>query len=246
MADPMDTAKIVTVAPGVFVRESVDTMGWIDMGEYGIAVDALEQRELEGEVFAVLAETLGEKPIRFVLNTHTHYDHVALNSAFERRFGARIVNQATGAIDPEGRWFEGNRRVLIKPMPDCHTPEDCIVWVPDGKVLFVGDIFGWGLIPLTSALTDTTAELLVETYARLIDYGADVVVPGHGPVCTTAELERWVRYFQWLREAAARGRSEGKSDHQMIKALSPPEDMKHWWRFRQWKHEDSVSKTLKR
>ena len=243
--DPAETPKIVTVAEGFYVRQEVDNIAWMDLGECALVVDALEQPQLEKEVFDAIASTLCDKPVRYLLNTHTHGDHTALNAAFHRRFGTEIVNQRTVRIEPEGRWFEGSRRrVLMLPMPGLHTSEDCLVWVPTDKALFVGDLFGWGLIPISAGLSEETAKLFVETYRRLIDFDANVVIPGHGPLCTPAELERLVEYFDWLREQTQRAVSAGRTDAQIVRQVQPPEDMKTWWRFTLWKHEDSLQKVL--
>ena len=243
--DPADTAKIVTVSEGLYVRQAVDNMGWLDLGDCALAVDALEQRQLEAEVFDAIRSTLGEKPVRYLLNTHTHGDHVALNAAFQKRFGTEVVNQRTARIPPEGRWFEGpRRRVQMLPMGGCHTSEDCVVWVPDDKAIFVGDLFGWGLLNLSRSLTDETAKLLADTYERLIGFGAAVVIPGHGPLCTTAELVRQMAYVRWLAEQVLQAVAAGRSDRQIMGDLAPPEDMKTWWRFLQWKHEDSLTEVL--
>jgi len=243
--DPTDTPQLIKVGDGFHVRQAVDNMAWIDLGDCAIVVDALEQAELRQEVFDAIRATLGDRPIRYVLNTHTHYDHVALNQSFRKHFGAEIINQRTQRIAPDGRWFEGTRRrALMLPMPSCHTDEDCVVWLPDDKALFVGDIFGWGLIPLTRELDSQTARLLVDTHQRLIDFDAAVVIPGHGPLCTTAHLKRWVEYFLWLHEQTAQACSAGKSDSQITRQVRPPDDMKTWWRFLEWKHQDSLGKVL--
>ena len=245
-SDPADVPKILTMAEGFCVRQEIDNIAWIDLGGSGLVVDALERPELEAEVFAAISETFGATPVNYVINTHTHYDHVALNDAFKRRWGSEIVSAATCDIPPEGRWFEGTaRKVQMLPMPNCHTPEDCIVWAPDDRVLFVGDIFGWGVIPLIINLRADSAALLKSTYARLIEFDAAVVVPGHGPLCTNAELARWIEYLQWLCEGIGRARGDGASDEQIAKQFAPPEDMRTWWRFLAWKHEDCLSKVLK-
>jgi len=242
--DPCETPEIIQVAEGFYVRQAIDNTAWIDLGGGAVVVDALEQPELEGEVLGAIADTLGDTPVRHVLNTHTHYDHVALNPAFERR-GAAIVNVQTTEIPAEGLWLEGpRRRVQMLPMPGCHTREDCVVWVPGDRALFVGDIFGWGLIPLMTRLNAETAQHLRDTYARLIAFDAATVIPGHGPLCTTAELRRWVAYFGWLRDQVAQAIAAGKDDFQIAGAVAPPEDMHSWWRFLQWKHEDSVTKMV--
>jgi glyoxylase-like metal-dependent hydrolase (beta-lactamase superfamily II) len=246
MADqPNDTPKIVNVAEGFHVRQEVDNIAWIDMGEYGLVVDALEQGHLEREVFDAIHATLGRKPIRYLLNTHTHYDHTALNAAFQRRFGTEIINQRTAPLPDGGRWFEGSRRrAHMLPMGGCHTAEDCVVWFPQDRALCVGDLFGWGLIPLAGTLRADSARRLLDTYARLIDFDAEAVVPGHGPLCSTAELKRMVEYFHWLVEQVSRQCAEGATDGDIRHRLAPPQDMETWWRFVQWKHEDSLSKVL--
>ena len=244
--DPAETPTIVEVAEGFQVRQAVDNIAWIDLGGQAVVIDALEQPELETEVFSAIAASLGDTPVRYVLNTHTHYDHTALNEALVRRWGAEIINQRTAPAGPGGRTFEGPvRRVNWLPLPGCHTDQDCIAWVPEEKVLFTGDIFGWGLIPLTRPLTAETSRLLLDTYARMIDLGAETVVPGHGPLCTNRELQRWVEYFRWLQQQAAQGVAADKSDKEIIASLAPPEDMHGWWRFLQWKHADSVTKVVR-
>ena len=244
-ADPGDAVKMVNVADGFRVRQEIDNMAWIDLGDCAVVVDALEHAEKEREVFDAIRADLGDKPIRYVINTHTHYDHTALNAAFERTFSAEILNHRTSGVGDEGRWLEGTtRRLQILHMPGCHTEEDWVVWVPADRALLVGDIFGWGVIPLTRPLRADTIDLLDKTLARLIDFDASVVIPGHGPVCTTAELRRWVDYLHWLIEVASRGCAEGKSDTEIRQTLGPPDDMKTWWRFLLWKHEDCVAKVL--
>jgi len=244
--DPADIPSMEQVADGFFVRQAIDNIGWVDMGGFAVVVDALEQRELEEEVFRAIGETIGDVPVRYVFNTHTHYDHVALNGAFKRRLGSEIINRRTCKIPPEGRWYKGQRRrALLLPMPGCHTKDDCVVWVPEDRALFVGDIFGWGLISLTGHLNEKTERLLLETHQKLIDLGPAVVIPGHGPLCSVNELERWVKYFCWLRDEVARAVDTGLTDKEIKHTLAPPEDMKCWWRLVQWKHEDSVARVIK-
>jgi len=239
---PPEVAKILTIDGGFHVRQAVDNMAWIDMGEWALVVDALEQPELEDEVFDAILATLGDRPVRYLLNTHTHRDHTALNDAFARR-GVEIVNARRCEIPPDGRTFEGARRsALMIPMGGCHTAEDCVIRIPQDRVLFVGDLFGWGLIPC-GRLDRKMVTRLVTTYERLIQFDdASVVIPGHGPLCTTGELKRWVDYFQWLLEEVPRACRAGGSEKDIAARVPPPADMSGWWRFLDWKHADSVAK----
>jgi len=163
---------VLHVSDGVWVRQAVDNIGWADLGGSAVVVDALEQRRLKGEVFAGLDQTLGETPMRYVLNTHTHGDHTALNRPLAKRYDAQIVNGRTVNPGENGRWFEGERgRALLLPTPGCHTDEDCCVWIEPDRVLFVGDVFGWGLAGPNGALAPGQAGHILRTYERLIASG---------------------------------------------------------------------------
>ncbi|NQT88977.1 MBL fold metallo-hydrolase [bacterium] len=244
--DPADQPKILTLADGIHVRQAIDNMGWIDMGGHAVVVDALEHAELEAEVFDAIADTLGDVPVRTVLNTHSHYDHIALNPAFQRRCTAAIVGMPTTHVPPEGLWFEGTkRRLQFLPMPGCHTAEDCVAWLPEDRVLFAGDLFGWGIIPLVANLRAELFDRLVAMYERLIAFEPQAIVGGHGPLFTVETLERFIAYLHELRESIGAACRGGQRDAAIVAAHPPPDDMCGWWRFVAWKHDDTVRKILK-
>jgi len=245
--DVCDQARLLEVGPGVWVRQAIDNLGWIDLGGELVVVDTLEQPELADEVFELIGRSTGGLPVRRVVNTHSHIDHVALNDAFVRRWGCELLSFRGGAIPAGGvlRLAGGRRDVQIVHLPGCHTPEDCVVWVADAGVLFVGDLFGWGLVPYNGNLRPGQSALIRATYRRLIDFQAQVVVPGHGPVCTTGELRRWLDYFDWLGQRLQELQANRLTLAEAIHRLPPPADMAAWWRFAAWKHQDSVKKVFK-
>ncbi|MFW6066407.1 MAG: MBL fold metallo-hydrolase [Planctomycetota bacterium] len=246
MTAETDTPKLIKLAEGVFVRQAVDNISWFDLGGKVAIIDALEDRGEADAVFGALSETIGETPVTCVINTHTHGDHVALNKTFRKHFGAEIINARTADIPPEGRWFQGpRRRALMLPMGGLHTDEDCVIHLPDDRILFTGDLFGWGMIPLIRGLNAETMQRLERVYERLISFDAETIVPGHGPPATTEHLRRFVRYLHELAAAARAGVDAGKSDAEILAELTPPEDMSDWWRFSEWKHDSSVQKVLR-
>lgn len=238
--------KLLELGERFCVRQEIDNIAWMDSGDgWGLAVDALEHPEKADEVFGQIEQTLGQTPVKYLLNTHTHYDHVALNPMFQARWGTEIINHEVTPLPPEGRHFDGSaRKVWMQPLENCHSEQDCLVWVEPDKVLFVGDVFGWGLIPLTTNLRQESAQKLLALYERLIGFEAKVVVPGHGPLATTDHLRRWVRYFNDLVAEVKAAVEAEASDPQILQA-PPPADMVDWWRFREWKHDDTLSKVLK-
>ena len=117
------------------VRLVVDNIAWMDLGDCAEVVYALENAHLESKILDAIASTMGDKPVRYVLNTHTRGDRVALNGAFKRRFNAEIVNQRTRTVGPEGKSFEGAvRRVEMMPM-GAVTPTK-IAWSMYRRIVF--------------------------------------------------------------------------------------------------------------
>ena len=239
-----ETPKVISLGGDFFVRQEVDNIGWLDLGEGVLVVDALEQHSLRQEVFGLIERTMRGKPVLRVLNTHSHYDHVALNRDFAQTFGAEIVSMRTTDIPEDGLQVGSDARpAFMIPMAGCHTKEDCIVWLPADRVLFVGDIFGWGLIPWDRALDVDKITHIMACYRKLIAFGADTVVPGHGPLCTNAELDRWLVYVDWLMREVTSAKENGVTlDEVRDGRIEPPADMRTWWRFLRWKHLDSVRK----
>lgn len=246
MDHPADTPTLETLSDHCFVRQAIDNVGWIDLGADAAIVDTLEQRSEADDLFGRIHETIGDKPFRYVINTHTHYDHVALNERFARDYGAEIVNLDTADIPPDGKTLRGeDRKLVIYPLTGCHTDTDCIVWLPDDDILFVGDLFGWGILPLTGNPRAEAMQRLLDAYDRMISFDARVVVPGHGPLATTDTLRRFVRYLHWMGEQARDAADRDLSDREAAREIPPPDDMTDWWRFAAWKHDDTRNKLLK-
>ena len=101
----------------------------------------------------------------------------------------------------------GGTRFEIGHAGPAHTPEDLVVWLPERRVLRVGDIVFRGRIPFVG-LADSGA--WVQALDRLLGYDARLIVPGHGPVSSSAQADlRLTRdYLVHLRQSMARAAQE--------------------------------------
>lgn len=242
-----DQARIIPISSSVWVRQAIDNMGWVNLGGDLAVIDTLEEAHLRDEVFAAIEQSTGGCPVRWVLNTHCHVDHIALNKAFKKRWNAQIISHKNGEVPTHGirRIGDTTQALQMIHLPGCHTPEDCVIWIPQSKTLFTGDLFGWGLVPYNGNLRPGQGELIRDTYSTLISYEAKTVVPGHGPICSNQELERWLAYFNQLCVTVKSVFHRHISLKETLAEIPPPEDMLSWWRFAAWKHGDSVKKVLK-
>jgi glyoxylase-like metal-dependent hydrolase (beta-lactamase superfamily II) len=82
-----------------------------------------------------------------------------------------------------------------------HTAGDVIVWLPDEKVVFGGDILWARCTPIG---WEGTFERWMAALDRILEFGPEVVVPGHGPVCGADEIHELKRYFEYVLSESRR------------------------------------------
>ena len=83
-----------------------------------------------------------------------------------------------------------------------------------------------------------------EVLDRVLEYDAQAVICGHGPVCTLEHIRRFVTYFNETLERVPALAKEGKSAEEIAALVPPPADMEDWWRFTAWKHAKNIEMIL--
>ncbi len=78
----------------------------------------------------------------------------------------------------------GERRVEIMQLGRGHTKGDTVVWLPDDKVLFSGDLVEYGATPYTG---DAYHRNWPDTLANLRDLAPKALVPGRGEALKGAD-----------------------------------------------------------
>lgn len=98
------------------------------------------------------------------------------------------------------------RAEVVHVGPRAHTSNDSVVWLPEQRVLFTGDLVMAGVTPfcLMGSIAGSLAAL-----ERLRAFGATTVVPGHGPVSGPEVFDTVEGYLRLVRELAEQGRAAG-------------------------------------
>ena len=199
--DPLSRQEL---AEGVWLIGGNGTYGmFVDMGDYifaaggtaGIA-DRIES----------LREVVGDKPIRYGMMTHHHFDHVAGVSTYEEEGATLIAAAAHERI--VRRNAESGETLDVKPVKDrmvleaggrrveiidigatAHTEHLLVAWLPEEGILFEADHFAMPRVgPVPPAVTST------KTFAAALKKAglkAKVLVSAHSPKPgTMADLEQ--------------------------------------------------------
>ncbi|MHA2287580.1 MAG: MBL fold metallo-hydrolase [Promethearchaeota archaeon] len=87
-----------------------------------------------------------------------------------------------------------------------HTSGDLIVYLPDHKVIFAGDIVFWKCTPIG---WEGIFDKWIEALDLMISLKPKVIVPGHGPLCGVEEVKQLRRYFEFVYSESKRFFDEG-------------------------------------
>ena len=119
------------------------------------------------------------------------------------------VDEATRLVAAD-EWIEGDSQLEVggvlfevKPVGPSHTPEDVCIYLPNEKVLFAGDLVFRNRIPYVG---QADSQHWIVALNRLLSFGADVIVPGHGPLSreAVADMRMTRDYLAYLRQTMGR------------------------------------------
>ena len=175
-------------------------------------------------------------PIRTLVNTHHHGDHTFGNYLFSgatvvghegTREGAlgwgkpfdepywTKVDWGEVELEPPfltytervTLWVDDLRCEVRHVGTPAHTTNDSIVWIPERRVLFCGDLlFNGGTPFLMQGSIAGAITVLTEVIAPL---AAETIVPGHGPVAGPELIDRVVGYARFVQQTAVAGKAAG-------------------------------------
>jgi glyoxylase-like metal-dependent hydrolase (beta-lactamase superfamily II) len=150
------------------------------------------------------------------------HDKAAAYLEMFRTFGPAVAEQLEGVelVEPDevydGDVHEldvGGRRVELRTWGLAHTRGDQVVWLPEERVLFTGDLVEercFAIFPyFPPEDADVDGERWLAVLERLEELGPAVVVPGHGGVGGVEVVRTAREYITQLRDEAHRLRSEG-------------------------------------
>jgi cyclase len=74
-----------------------------------------------------------------------------------------------------------------------HTPDLSVVWLPEKRVLFASDLIFQGRYPY---IFDADIPNWITALSRLLEFKAEVIIPGHGVRCGEAEIIALSEYLK--------------------------------------------------
>ncbi len=252
-ADPFTLKQI---APGVYAAidgpdgRSGSNAGFVIGDDSVLVIDSFFDPHATRVLVADIHK-LTPKPIRYVVNTHYHVDHVG-GDAVLREAGAIIIahRNVRGWVRTENPHLFGDHispriaaMIAALPLPDLTTDEEMTVWlgarrvliqpvlghtggdlivtVPDAKIVFCGDILWRHVSPNIIDGDVASWTTTVATLRHRPTASETVFVPGHGDVATVKDVADFQRYLGDLRAVATAERANGLTGKPLVDAALP-------------------------
>lgn len=229
----------------------------VTVGADGILVVDDQFAPLAEKINAALT-SLHPGDLKFVINTHFHFDHVGGNPVFGKE--ATIVAHANvrkRVVAPQKRqdahpsepmeksgWpvvtldqslsihFNGEE-IKLMHVPTAHTDGDVMVYFTGANVLHMGDLLFSGMFPFVDIEAGGTIEGYKNNLKAVLDrFSADTkIIPGHGPLSTMDDVRRSHEMIEATVDHVRRQMKEGRTLDSLKEAGLPEEWASFDWHF---------------
>ena len=225
-------------------------------GAAGVLLIDSQFPQVHDKIVAALA-AISPGPVRFLLNTNWHYDHVMGNELFGKK-GAVIIAHETarermGKVQihkdleitlppypapalpaltvPDSLTLHFNNEVLkVRHFPNAHSDSDLLFRFQKANVIHSGDLLFSSMYPYIDVPHGGSINGMIaaaDEILRMCDVDTRLI-PGHGPVMKRDEVTAFRDMLVSVRDRVAALIKEGKSDKEIL-AAKPTADLDALW-----------------
>ncbi len=232
MATELPPPSLEEVSPGVYAYIQLDGSWGLNNTGFITGSDAVSVvdtcfTETRTRDFLNTIGSVTALPIRTLVNTHHHGDHTHGNYLLPSAsiVGHELCRQTvidTGLhtlhpLFPNVVWgdlelappfitfrdrldlFVDDLKLELHYMGPAHTTNDVVVWLPERRLLFTGDLVFNGGTPFVAMGSIAGSLVALE---RLRAFDAEIVVPGHGSVCSPQVMDDIEAYLRFIQDTA--------------------------------------------
>ena len=130
----------------------------------------------------------------------------------------------TETFDKDTTLDVGGQQIKLINLGDNASPGNAAVYLPQSKVVFLGNVFENEYIPRIGA---ANLKQWVETLRKVVTWDCKVYVPSHGQPGGPVQVQRFQQFLEWLSGQVRLGIERGKSLQQIQNELVPFQSV-HW------------------
>jgi cyclase len=253
-----DTVQVRSqkVAEGVYMLQGAGGNIGLSIGDAAVFVVDDQYAPLTPKVLAAIAQ-LTDKPVRFVVNTHWHWDHTGGNEAMgkagalivahdnvRRRMSSEQVNeflQRTTPASPPGAlpvitfsdtvtFHINGDDVVAFHVANAHTDGDAFILWRKANVVHAGDVFFNGRFPFIDLSSGGGIDGMIAAIDILLTLGDEnaKIIPGHGELGDRATVREYGKMLKTVRDRVRQQKAAGRSLEQTL-ATHPTAEFDARW-----------------
>jgi cyclase len=248
--------ETIEVANGIYMLVGQGGNIGASIGDDGIFLIDDQFAPLTEKIKIALSE-ITVQPIKFMINTHWHFDHTGGNEnlgnegvilvahdnvrkrmsteGFIEAFNQTIpaasdVALPTITFSETASFHLNNQSIEAIHVLNAHTDGDSVIFFRDSNVIHAGDVFFNGLYPFI----DKSSEGSINGVLRAVDLILGLadnntrIIPGHGPLANKRDLNNYRRMLIAVRDRMQNLIDEGKTLDEIIE-LKPNADFDETW-----------------
>ncbi len=245
-AQNFDTVSIQTtkVSGSVYMLEGSGGNIGVLTGNDGIILVDDQFAPLSEKIKKALA-TLSSKPIKFIINTHFHFDHTDGNKILGGEGAVIVAHEnvrkrltadqfiAAFKVDQKAMTYDGlpkitfsesvtfnmnGETVQVFHVKNAHTDGDAVIYFKESNVVHTGDVFVRYGLPFIDQPNGGSIDGMIVGAEQILKMINDEtkIIPGHGALSNKKDLQDYKNMLQTVRNRVANEIKAGKTMDQII------------------------------
>ena len=228
----------------------------VSVGEDGVFMIDDQFAPLTEKIKAAIKK-LSDKPIRFMINTHWHFDHTGGNEnlgkegvvivahdnvrermskdGFIKAFNKKVpaspkIGLPIITFEDSIKFHLNNHEIKVLHQSHAHTDGDSIVLFKSANVIHTGDIFFNKMYPFMDASSEGAVNGMIRSVEMIMNLSDDqtVIIPGHGPLANKKDLQVFHTMLTTVTKRMQKLINKGKTLEQIV-AMKPNADFDKDW-----------------
>jgi glyoxylase-like metal-dependent hydrolase (beta-lactamase superfamily II) len=227
------------IAPGLYeLLGARGANGGVFIGDDGVLVIDAKQDQASVEATIAAIKKVTDKPIKYLVNTHSDGDHIAGNRFFPQTVtfiaheNCRKGFFAPGRSGRPSQWISpelapfvpsitfsdklelylGEKKVELWYFGKGHTTGDCVVYFPEAKTAFLGDQVFLTRPQLIHVHKNGNSFAHVKTLTKMLDtLDAEKFCSGHSELANRKAVARHIAQMQARQQKVSELKDQDKS-----------------------------------
>lgn len=216
----------------------------VAVGEDGVLMVDDQHAPLTDKIEAAISE-ISQEPIKFLLNTHWHFDHTGGNEnlgksgvvivahdevytrmstdqfieAFQRSVPASPSVALPQITFNDTATFHLNQQTIkVFHVESAHTDGDTVVHFTDADVIHAGDVYFNEIYPFIDTSSGGSIAGMIKATEQILALAGDEtkIIPGHGALSNRAELENYRQMLVEVKEITEKAIAQGLTLEEFI------------------------------